>query len=383
MEALLNLGAQANRQTLDWQHIEKVLAPFAHPMGHTEQNPDFHAEGDVWTHTRLVCEALVTLEGFQTLGETDRQAVFLAALLHDIGKIPTTRWEDDRWTSPNHASVGAKMARQFLWQMLCGTPEKQRLREQICFLIRYHSVPAHAIDDPDGQRKLRAIAANAQLCPGFTLRQLCLLGQADALGRKCTDQPRMLEQIALCRELAQESGCADRPFPFPSDHTRHCYLSGKAIPPELELYDDTWGEVILLSGLPGTGKDTWIREHCPGMPVISLDDIRQELNIQPTDNQSPVLEAAKERAKGLLRSKCPFVWNATNLSPMVRGKQLRLFEQYGAACRMVYLETHEAERMRRNRDRKNAVPEQAVAHMMRELVPPEAREAHRVQWLCV
>ena len=382
---LLNLTHGAINGLPDWKGIEDILCSFVLPMSRTEQDPVFHGEGDVWTHTKMVCEELVQLPGFQAMEAEDRQAVFLAALLHDMGKIPTTRWEDDRWASPQHSLVGSKMAREFLWQEagLCGTPETQRLRETVCLLIRYHSVPPHAIDDPDGKRKLRAIAANGQLCPGFTLEQLCLLSQADALGRTCADKPQMLEQIALCRELALESDCYDRPFLFPSDHTRYCYLSGREIPPQIELYDDTWGEVIVLSGLPGTGKDTWIQTHYPQIPMISLDEIRKELKIAPTDNQTPVAELAKERAKALLRSKRPFVWNATNLSPLIRGKPLGLAAQYGAACRIVYLETDWKEQLRRNTGRANTVPESAICHMMRELVLPEAKEAHRVHWNCI
>lgn len=385
MMELLKLTHQAVCGQIDWTGMEDALCGFVLPMSGTEQNPVFHGEGDVWTHTKMVCEELMQLPDFQAMEDKDRQAVFLAALLHDIGKVPTTRWEDGRWTSPHHSLVGSKMAREFLWQTagLCGTPEAQLLREKVCLLIRYHSLPPHAIDDPDGKRKLRAIAANGQLCSGFTLEQLCLLSQADAMGRSCTDKPQMLEQIDLCRELAEESGCYDRPFPFPSDHTRYCYLSGKEIAPQIELYDDSWGDVILLSGLPGTGKDTWIKTHCPDLPVISLDEIRKEMKIAPTDNQTQVAEAAKERAKELLRSKRPFVWNATNLSPLVRGKQLRLFGQYGAACRIVYLETEWAEQLRRNADRENTVPERAICHMMGELVLPEIKEAHRVQWYCI
>ena len=385
MEEVLRLVSQAAKQNICWDRIGAALSSFVISMSRTEQNPVFHAEGDVWTHTKLVCEALVRLDAFRDVSEDRQQALFLAALLHDIGKIPATRWEDGRWTSPNHALTGSKMARQFLWQDLglCGTPEKQQLRETVCNLIRYHSFPPHAIDDPDGRRKLLAIAANGENCPLFTMELLCILCQADALGRECGDKAHLLEQISLCAELARENGCFDRPFPFPSDHTRFVYLSGRDIAPEVELYDDTWGEVILMSGLPGTGKDTWIQEHYPGLPMISLDEIRKELKILPTDNQSKVVETARERAKGLLRKKQPFVWNATNLSPMVRNKQIKLFTQYHAATRIVYLETDWEEQLRRNDGRKDSIPEQAICYMMAELVLPDAKEAHSVQWYCV
>lgn len=385
MEDLLHLVSQTAKQNIDWRGIENALSSFVIPMSRTDQNPAFHAEGDVWTHTKMVCEELVKLDSFRGLSEDRQQAVFLAALLHDIGKIPTTRWEDDKWTSPNHTLVGSKIARQFLWvdMGLCGTLEKQQLRETVCNLIRYHSFPSHAVDDPDGKRKLIAIAANGQNCPLFTIALLCVLCEADALGRECTDKSHMLEQVGLCAELAKESGCYDHPFAFPSAHTRYSYLSGKDIAPEVELYDDTWGEVILMSGLPGTGKDTWTQENYPGLPMISLDEIRREMKISPRDNQSKVLEIARERARELLRKKQPFVWNATNLSPMVRMKQIQLFTQYHASARIIYLETDWEEQLRRNAGRPDAVPEQAICHMMEELIPPEAKEAHKVQWYCI
>lgn len=388
MEDLLQLISQAAKQNIDWSGIENALSSFVIPMSQTEQNPEFHAEGDVWTHTKMVCETLVKLDAFRNITEDKQQAVFLAALLHDIGKISTTRWEDGKWTSPNHTLAGSKMARQFLWQELglCGMPEKQQLRETVCNLIRYHSFPPHAIDDPDGKRKLLAIAANGQNCSGFTIELLSILCEADALGRVCLDENdriHMAEQVLLCREFAKESGCYDAPYPFPSAHTQFSYLSRKDIAPEVELYDDTWGEVILMSGLPGTGKDTWINEHDPDLPMISLDEIRREMNIPPTDNQSKVVEIARERARELLRKKQPFVWNATNISPMVRAKQIKLFTQYHASTRIVYLETDWNEQLRRNANRPDEVPEAAICHMMEELVLPEAKEAAMVEWVCV
>lgn len=388
MEDLLHLVSQAAKQNIDWHSIEVALSSFVIPMSRTEQNPVFHAEGDVRTHTKMVCDTLVKLDSFRELSEEKRQAVFLAALLHDIGKIPTTRWEDDKWTSPNHTLVGSKMARQFLWQELglCGTPGKQQFRETVCGLIRYHSFPPHAIDDPDGKRKLLAIAANGENCPLFTIELLCVLCEADALGRICLDEQdriHMAEQVQLCREFAMENGCYTGPFPFPSAYTQFSYLGRKNIAPEVELYDDTWGEVILMSGLPGTGKDTWIKENCPDLPMISLDEIRKELKISPTDNQSKVVEIARERARELLRKQQPFVWNATNLSPMVRKKQIKMFTQYHASTQIVYLETDWQEQLCRNAGRADSVPEQAVYRMFEELVLPEAQEAVLVEWCCI
>ena len=388
MEELLRLVSEAVEGNIYWNKIEAALSSYALDMSGCPQDPTFHGEGDVWTHTKMVCEELVKLKSFRVLPNEKAQAVFLAALLHDIGKIPTTKWEDSRWISPNHTLVGSKMARDFLWRDLdlCGTVEKQQFRETVCNLIRYHGIPPHVVDDAQGERKLRAIASNGMLCPTFDVELLCILCEADARGRVCADpadKVRMLEQLQLCRELAIESGCFDAPFPFASDYTRFSYLDGKDIAPEAELYDDTWTEVILMSGLPGTGKDTWIREHYSDLPMISLDEIRKEMKISPTENQGKVLEIARERAKQLLRKRQPFVWNATNVSPMIRGKLISLFHQYHAATRIVYLETPWREQLRRNAGRVERVPERAISHMMREMVLPEVKEAVCVEWHCI
>ena len=385
MEQLIKLLPHGTQWNIPRQQLVRQFSPVVEPMSRTEQNPVYHGEGTVWAHTKAVCEALVKLPEFEKLSEQKQQVLFLAALLHDVGKISTTRKEDGKWVSPNHAPVGARMARQLLWLEwgLCGTQKAQQLRETVCNLIRYHSIPAHVIDDPDGKRKLLSIAANGALCPMFDLELLCLLAQADALGRICGDQNRMLEQVGLCRELARESDCLNGPFAFSSDHARQGYLSGRTAQPQVELFDDTWGPVILLSGLPGTGKDTFIRQHYPELPVVSLDQLRQQLGVSPTDKQSPVLEAAREQARTFLREKQPFVWNATNLSPMVRARQLELFADYNACTRIEFLETPWSEQLRRNAQRKDAVPEQAICHMLEQLVLPEAKEAHQIRWHCV
>ena len=86
--------------------------------------------------------------------------------------------------------------------------------------------------------------------------------------------------------------------------------------------------VILLSGLPGAGKDSYIKKHLPGLPVISLDDIRvKKINIAPTDKtgNGHVIQAAKEQARVFLRSKTPFIWNATNSTRSMRTQLVELY----------------------------------------------------------
>ena len=193
----------------------------------------------------------------------------------------------------------------------------------------------------------------------------------------------MLDKIELSAELAREAGVYGQPYPYPSAYTEYAHLSGRNVAPDYALYDDTWGQVILMAGLPGTGKDTWIREHCKDLPMISLDAIRKEFRIKPTDPQTKVVQIAKERAKEYLRKKQPFVWNATNITETIRQQQIDLFVAYGASVRIVYLETEWMEELRRNEERKERVPEGAIANMMKKMSLPERAEAHVVEWHCV
>ena len=144
------------------------------------------------------------------------------------------------------------------------------------------------------------------------------------------------------------------------------------------------GEVMPWSNRP-MDKDAcaWIRETHPDMPVVSLDEIRAELRVSPTERQGKVIQTAQERAREYLRNKQPFVWNATNLTRETRGKLTGLFERYGARVRIVYLETDWEERIERNNSRENAVPESVVDQMLGRTVLPAPDEAQTVEWQCV
>lgn len=371
---------------IDYQYIEEtILLSYEEGMRQTQQTPRWHAEGDVYAHTMMVVEALHTLPEYALLNEREQHILTIAALLHDIGKIPTTTWEDSEWKAPHHAPTGSRMAREVLWKEygLCGNTEAMQMREAICLLIRYHSFPPHAIDMENGTLRLHKLAANGLLAPDFSIRMLCMLSKADMLGRVCEDMQIQLGRIALCEEMAKEEGCCEGCYSFPTDAVRRAYLSGQDVWKEQELYDDTWGEVVLLSGLPGTGKDTWIGENLPGMPMISLDAIRREKKISSLKEQGAVANIAREQAKGFLRQHQPFVWNATNITAQMRESLVGLFETYHARVRIVYLETDWHTLQERNHQREEVVPLDAVEKMLGKLVLPEASEAQRVEWIGV
>lgn len=383
---ILALVPDAPGWVIDWEKIEtSALRDHVDAMRYTPQSVRWHAEGDVWSHTRMVCESLVSLPEYRHLPQTQRQILFLAALLHDVGKPMTTRQEGNDWGAPSHSSKGALLVRYILWKEfgMCGTPELQAMRETVVLLVKHHSFPPYALEKEENVRKMISIAASVELVPDFSLKLLYLLAKADVLGRECEDKDDFTAHVDLFAELAKEQGCYDGAVSFTSDYTRRAYFSGGEVWPQQELYDETWGEVVMLCGLPGTGKDYWISKHCKDMPVVSLDDIRRSHKLSPEGSQGYVVSLGKEEAKTYLRKHQSFVWNATNLTVDIRRQLIDLFESYGASVRLVYLETDRATQWRRNKDREDKVPETIIDSMLSKLAIPEIHEARYVQWLCV
>ncbi|MCH5187045.1 MAG: AAA family ATPase [Oscillospiraceae bacterium] len=385
LKKILNTVPSAPDWAIDRAALEETaLSVMLSSMKNVQQNPAFHGEGDVFSHTMAVCGALSQAEEFRSLPERQRQEVFLAALLHDVGKLRTTRLDNGEWVSPRHSKVGAQMARDLLWREcgLCGTPEAQAFRETVCSLISYHSVPVHVLGQEDGALRLMRIASEGLAAGDFSLELLCLLSESDVRGRIAPDTEELSMQVRLCALMAEELGCLKGVGNYASAYTRRAYLSGRNVLPDQAVYDDTWGEVILMCGLPAAGKDTWISTHYPDLPMISLDYLRKEMHMRPEDNPAPVVREAEERAKELLRKKQPFIWNATSLTRDLRGRRISLFERYHAAVRIVYLETDRETQRQRNRGRAATVPEAVIERMLFSLEPPMPWEAQEVDWIC-
>src|SRR5262249_48641790 len=143
----------------------------------------------------------------------------------------------------------------------------------------------------------------------------------------------------LFEEQCRELGCLTRPYQFASDHARFEYFRHEDRDPTYAAYDDTRVEVVLMSGLPGAGKDHWLGQSLPDWPVISLDQIRRELGIDPEESQGLVVSHARELLRGYLRRRERVAWNATNLSQDMRARTIDLCADYGARIRIVYVET--------------------------------------------
>jgi putative nucleotidyltransferase with HDIG domain len=355
--------------SIDWNALEAEF-DWLKSLADCPQNPRYHAEGNVLIHTKMVCEALVNLSQWQALPTREQSLLFAAALLHDVAKPALTEIGDDgAISSKGHVLQGAKMAQQILWDL--NTPLVER--EMIVALVKYGSLPLWFWDKPNPEK---AVIKASQII-GCDL--LALLAEADVRGRLCDDQAQLLERIDFFREFCQENQCFTQSKIFSSAHSRFIYFQREDGNPDYHAYDDTRFQVVIMSGLPGAGKDTWINENLPDWEVISLDEIRKKINIYPEDDQGVVVNAAKEMAKEYMRKKQNFIWNATNLSRQLRQVLIRLFSSYQASIRIVYLETDWQELLHRNRNRVAKVPEKVLYRMRNRLEVPNITEAQQVE----
>jgi predicted kinase len=355
--------------TVPWSRIESEFAWIRRLRG-VPQDPVHHAEGDVATHTRMAVEALAAQPAWRELPPGDRVRLFAAVLLHDVAKPDCTRTDPDgRITAHGHSRRGDLAVRRILWEL----DAPRAWREHVAALVRHHQVPFWALERNDLEQivlRVSLLASN---------RDLAMLADADITGRICGDRDEVLENIELFREYCAGLGVLDQPWPFASDHARFQYFRTPGRDPGYAAYDDTRLTMTVLSGLPGTGKDTWADTYAGDRPVISLDAIRTRLGIKPTDGQRAVAAAAHEEARVHLRARRDFVWNATNISRQHRELCIGLGAAYHARVEIVALEVGPDALRQQNSGREASVPEAVIGRLIGKWEAPDVTEAHRVR----
>jgi tRNA nucleotidyltransferase (CCA-adding enzyme) len=177
------------------------------------QDPHWHPEGDVWTHTLMVIDEAARLRLADTGADTlsareirnEDEALMFAALCHDLGKAVTTLSEGGRIRSPGHDVAGDPLVERFFARL--GAPRTLTTRVQ--GLTRNHLAPAMLFEQHSTDRAYRRLARRLA---GFGVSMLLLerVARADHLGRT-TDEALAREFpagdhfVARARELQIES----------------------------------------------------------------------------------------------------------------------------------------------------------------------------------
>ena len=155
----------------------KTVAPELLPLPDTPQEPEWHPEGDVWTHTLLAMD-----EAAQQIADLDRPralAVMLGTLCHDLGKPATTSFEDGRIRSKGHEEGGLDPTRTLLDRWNVHTLLGYDLRGQVLALVGNHLKPYQLYKDRE-QVTDGAIRRLSAKCEPVLLHRV---SRADCLGR--------------------------------------------------------------------------------------------------------------------------------------------------------------------------------------------------------
>lgn len=130
LKILTEVRARRGFELLDEARLLEEVLPEVKAMQGVAQPPEFHPEGDVWTHT------LMMLEGLRSPSAT----LALGVLLHDVGK-PRTFSVRERIRFDNHVEVGAAMAEEICGRLRLSTRHTERVVELVRHHLRFKDFP--------------------------------------------------------------------------------------------------------------------------------------------------------------------------------------------------------------------------------------------------
>ena len=360
----------------DWEKLTRDFS-FVAEMQACPQDPVFHAEGDVWTHTCMVVKALKASSAFAALSADRQQVLLIASLMHDIGKPATTihEWDEalqrQRVRQPGHSRLGAHMAWDYLTRL--GAPS--RLKQDVYELISWHQRPFHIWTAKDMLRSAISYSLVGRWC------ELMCLVEADNHGRMSSQTQNAEENFSLLRTWLQEHDLLDQPWLFANAESRMQYFEKNIRSPYYAAQEEKGSNVVLLCGLAGAGKDTYADNVLKDYPQISLDVLRKSMGIEHGENQGAVIQAAYAQARVYLRAKKPFVWNATNITSELRKKVISLFRSYHAHVSIHVLDRPFDQIVQQNNTREAVIPNIVLERMLSKFEPPTLLEAHEVLWI--
>ncbi|MBU3182258.1 HDIG domain-containing metalloprotein [Clostridium psychrophilum] len=156
------------------------------------QSPEHHPEGNVWKHTMLVIDNAAKVK---KLSQNPR-AFMWGALLHDLGKKPTTKIRKGKITSYGHDTVGAELSAKFLEALT----DDNDLINQVKAFVRWHMQTLFVT-------KKLPYADIQKMTLEIPFKEIALLSQCDRLGRGSLNEAKIKKEkeninsfVHMCEE---------------------------------------------------------------------------------------------------------------------------------------------------------------------------------------
>jgi len=161
-----SLGFELMRKLGVLQYFPELQALIGVP-----QSPKWHPEGDVWIHTMMSVDAIVSL-----LGEDKKENLVLmfAILSHDLGKaITTTIDADGNIRAIGHENASVALSESFLHRLT----NESELIQRVLPLVKHHLKPSQFFSAKAKDRGIRRLATKVNI------KELITVAKADFLGR--------------------------------------------------------------------------------------------------------------------------------------------------------------------------------------------------------
>ena len=204
---------------LEWMHeagILRVLFPELEATVDLVQETG-RQHKDVWAHTKQVVKQTVR-----------RPLVRWAALLHDIGKVPTRTFTPDGVHFHGHAEVGARMFDRVHGRFAFARDERQTIR----FLVKHH-LRTNQYSDQWTDSAVRRFHREM----GAHMTDLLDLSRADITSKRPGRRKSLLEQISALADRVQVLAEADAKLPPLPGGVGNAIMEAVEIPPSRLIGD--------------------------------------------------------------------------------------------------------------------------------------------------
>jgi poly(A) polymerase len=172
---------------------------------------------DVWAHTKQVVRQTVK-----------RPLVRWAAMLHDIGKVPTRTFTDDGVHFHGHAEVGARMFDRIHGRFAFARDERQTIR----FLVKHH-LRTNQYSDQWTDSAVRRFHREM----GAHMTDLLDLSRADITSKRPGRRKNLLEQISALSDRVLVLAEADAKLPPLPPGVGNAIMDAFRIPPSRLIGD--------------------------------------------------------------------------------------------------------------------------------------------------